>query len=622
MNPERVKRKLSAILSADVEGYSRLMGDDEVATVHTLEAYRKVFADVIEQHRGRVVDSPGDNLLAEFGSVVDAVQCAVEVQQILKAKNAELPENRRMRFRIGINLGDVIQEEDRIYGDGVNIAARIEGLAEAGGICVSGSAYEQIENKLALEYQYFGEHAVKNIAKPIKVYKVPMEPGVSKKKSGSKGWKKLAIAAAAVLILVGGALAVWQFYFRPPPVEVVKESEMAFPLPNKPSIAVLPFVNVSGDPGQEYIADGITEQIITTLARNPYLFVIASNSTFTYKGKPVKVQQVSRELGVRYVVEGSVQKSGDRVRITVQLIDATTGEHLWAKTYDRNLKDIFALQDEITIRILGAIGEKLLGGGPSQIKGTDNVEAYLKWLKAITLNARNQATHRLARQMFEEVVSLDPAFAGGYIGLGWSIIAAVQNGWSNSPKRDLKRAFNLAQKTIGLDQSLATPHLLLGWIYLTTGKNEKAIAEAQRAVALVPNDLFAIGSLGNFLAWADRPEEAISVLTRAYRLCPFNAEWMPVFMGNAYYVAGRYEEALSYFKKLQGMNPDNLWAYMTPASIYGQLGRDKEAHVAAKDILRIDPSFSVKHWEKWPGCKNRDKWNQWLDGIRKAGLPE
>ncbi len=621
MNTERVKRKLSAIFSADVEGYSRLMGDDEVATVRTLEDYRKVFTDLIEQHRGRVVDSPGDNLLAEFASVVDAVQCAVEVQQLLKAKNAELPENRRMRFRIGVNLGDVIQEGERIYGDGVNIAARIEGLAEGGGICVSGSAYEQIENKLALGYEYFGEHTVKNIAKPIRVYKVPMEPGVSKKKAGSKGWKKVAFVAAAVLILGAGALALWHFYLRPPPVEVVTEAEMAFPLPDKPSIAVLPFGNVSSDPEQEYLADGITKQIITTLARNPQLFVIASNSTFTYKGKPVKVQQVSRELGVRYVVEGSVQKSGDKIRITVQLIDATTGEHLWAKTYDRDLKELFALQDEITMKILGAISAKLLGWGIDQtrVKHTNNVEAFLKVTKAITLLVTNEANNRLARRLFEESIALDPKFALAYTTLGYTYFAAVLNGWSQSPGKDLKKAFELAQKSITLDQYLFDPHGLLGWLYLLTGKHEKAIAEGRQAIALAPNNFFAHDNLGAFLTWSDRPEEAILVLKKALRISPFPTEWQLKNLADAYFMAGRYEEALAYFKKVEEKNPDNLFAYLTPAAIYGHLGREEEARAAAKELLKLDPKFSVKNWEKWP-CKNREKWNQWIDGLRKAGL--
>jgi len=622
MNTEDFKRKLTAIFSADVEGYSRLMGDDEIATVQTLTSYKETMRKVIRHYRGRVVDSTGDNLLAEFVSVVDAVQCAVEVQQIIKGKNEDLSENRRMLFRIGINLGDVIEEDDRIFGDGVNIAARVESLSEGGGVCISGSAFEQIENKLALGYQYMGEHAVKNIVKPIKVYKVPMGPVEVKKKIVVRGLRKVAIAAAVILILAGAAGIIWHFYFRPPPVEVVTEAEMAFPLPDKPSIAVLPFANVSGDPEQEYIADGITEQIITTLARNPNLFVIASNSTFTYKGKPVKVQQVSRDLGIRYVVEGSVQRSGEKIRITAQLVDATTGKHMWAKTYDRDLKDIFALQDDIAMKILRAIGDKLLQR-ETRIKGTNNVDAYLKWLKAASMSGRNETKNRLARQMLEEAISLDPEFPSAYVQLGFNYYERVQNGWSKSPGKDLKKAFELAQKSIELDQSLAIPHMLLGWIYFVKGNHVKAIAEAKRAVALVPNNLFAIGSLGNFLAWADRPEDAISVLKKVTRRSPWPTQWQLVFLGNAYYIAGRYEEALAYFKKLQEMNPDNIWAYITPASIYGQLGREKEANATAKELLGLDPNFSVKHWEKMGAwSKKRETWDQWIDGLRKAGLPE
>jgi len=301
MVPERLKRKLSAILSADVEGYSRLMAEDEAATVRTLNSYRATMTSLIEDHRGRVVDSPGDNLLAEFISVVDAVQCAVEIQQVLKAKNAELPENRRMAFRIGINLGDVIEEGDRIYGDGINIAARIEGLAEGGGICISGSAYEQIENKLALGYEDLGEHRVKNIAKPIRVYRVPMEPRVSRgKEAGMRRWQKTTLAALAVLIIGTGAITVWNYLLRPsppPPVEVASVEKKPFPVPKKPSIAVMPFENLSGNPELEYMADGISENIIATISKIPEMIVSARNSTFAYKGKRVKVQQVAVRTG-------------------------------------------------------------------------------------------------------------------------------------------------------------------------------------------------------------------------------------------------------------------------------------------------------------------------------------
>ena len=316
MSAEPFKRKLSAILSADVKGYSRLMGEDEAGTVKTLTAYRKIMGELIRQHRGRVVDSPGDNILAEFGSVVDAVHCAVAAQNEIKARNTELPENRRMEFRIGVNLGDVIEEEGRIYGDGVNIAARLEALADPGGICISKTAFDHIESKLPLGYQFLGEQTVKNIAKPVGAYKVLMEPRVlpAEDKKTSKPVrfrqrKPILAAAVAVLVVVIG-VAVWNVYWRAPKIEPASKDKMAFPLPDKPSIAVLPFVNMSDDKSQEYFSDGLTEEIITALSKTPKLFVIARNSSFVYKGKPVNVQQVSRELGVKYVLEGSVRRSG------------------------------------------------------------------------------------------------------------------------------------------------------------------------------------------------------------------------------------------------------------------------------------------------------------------------
>jgi TolB-like protein/class 3 adenylate cyclase len=334
------KRKLTSIFSADVAGYSRLMGEDEAETVKTVTAYREIMADLINQHRGRVVDSPGDNLLAEFTSVVDAVQCAVAVQKELQARNAELPKDRRMEFRIGINLGDVIEEGKRIYGDGVNVGARLEALADPGGICISRTAFDQIETKLPLGYEYLGEQTVKNIGRPVGAYRVLMEPRVTAAgaRVEEKAWpvrRKAILAGAIAALVVAIAAAIWNVYLRPaPPVGVASLEKMAHPLPDKPSIAVLPFVNMSDDPQQEYFSDGITEEIITSLTKIPEVFVIARNSTFTYKGKPVKVQQVSEDLGVRYVLEGSVRKAGDRIRIIAQLADAIKGHQLWAERYE------------------------------------------------------------------------------------------------------------------------------------------------------------------------------------------------------------------------------------------------------------------------------------------------
>jgi TolB-like protein/class 3 adenylate cyclase len=372
MTTQEVRRKLTAILNADVKGYSRLMGKDEVGTIQTLNTYKEVMAGLIQHHHGRVVDAPGDNVLAEFASVVDAVQCAVEIQKELKVRNDKLPLNRRMEFRIGINLGDVIEEEGRIYGDGVNIAARMESLAEGGGIRISGIVYDQVKNKLTLRYEFVGKQTVKNIAEPVRVYRVLMEhetsvSAVSRwKRMGLNYWKRIHPVFKVLIALVAAANVLWQFYphLRPsrPPVEGVSKEKMALSLPDKPSIAVLPFVNMSGDSKQEFFSDGITEDIITALSKVPMLFVIARNSTFTYKGKPMKVKQISEELGVQYVLEGSVQMSANRVRITAQLIDALKGHHIWAERYDRDLKDIFALQDEVTRNILTAMQVKITEG--------------------------------------------------------------------------------------------------------------------------------------------------------------------------------------------------------------------------------------------------------------------
>jgi TolB-like protein/class 3 adenylate cyclase len=347
MTEQGFKRKLAAILSADVKDYSRMMRDDEDSTIRMLTNYRSAISNLIQKFRGHVVDAIGDNMLAKFASVVDAVNCAVEIQRELAERNAELPDERKMDFRIGVNLGDVVEEEGRIYGDGVNIAARMEGLAEAGGVCISGSVHDSVESKLGLEYEFLGEKEVKNIDKPVRAYRVLTFPGaaahrvVQAKVAVGKKWRKLAIVAAGVLVVVVAAAALWNRYFRYPAVGKASVENMAYPLPEKPSIAVLPFANMSDDPGKEYLSDGITEQIITSLSKIPRLFVISRTSTFTYKDKPVKVQQVAEELGIRYVLEGSVQQSGAKIRITAQLIDALTGRHIWAKRYERNYKDLW-----------------------------------------------------------------------------------------------------------------------------------------------------------------------------------------------------------------------------------------------------------------------------------------
>ncbi len=468
MTTKDFKRKLSAIFSADVAGYSRLMGEDEAATVEAITTYREIMGGLIRQHRGRVVDSPGDNILAEFASVVDAVQCAVAVQKEFQARNAELPENRRMEFRIGINLGDVIEEEDRIYGDGVNIAARLESLADPGGICVSKTAFDHIETKLPLGYEYLGEQDVKNISKAVGAYRVLMDPRVTvageveKGKVVPVGRRKAVLAGGVALALVVIAALIWNYYFRPPPMEVASVEKMAFPLPEKPSIAVLPFSNLSGDPTQDYIADGISENIISALSKVSEMFVIASNSTFTYKGKPVKVQQVSEELGVRYVLEGSAQKIGNRVRITAQLIDATTGHHLWSEKYDRDLKDLFALQDEITHKIIVELQVKLTEGEQARVshKSTTNLEAWSYAVRGLKLFERvSKENNAKAMELLERAVELDPGYVWAWVRLAWTHLVASR--YSQSPSESFKKAVQIAQKTLALDDSDSDVHALL-----------------------------------------------------------------------------------------------------------------------------------------------------------------
>jgi adenylate cyclase len=628
MAAQDFRRKLTAILSADVKGYSRLMGEDEEATVRTITAHRNVVTAVIQKYRGRVVDSPGDNILAEFASVVDAVQSAVEIQEVVRAKNAELPEDRRMEFRIGINLGDVIQEGERIYGDGVNIAARLEGLADAGGICISGSAYEQIENKLALGYEYMGEHTVKNIVKPVRVYKVPTAPGTLKKvtdeRRPTRRWQRPALAAVIVLLVAAGAVAIWKFY-RPstPPTETASVKRMAFPLPDKPSIAVLPFNNLSGDPGQEYFSDGLTEEIISALSSVPKLFVIARNSTFTYKGKPVKVQQVSEELGVRYVLEGSVRKAGDKIRITAQLVDALDGHHLWAKHYDRKMSDIFAVQDEISKEIITAMQVKLTEGEEvrAAAKGTSNLEAYLKYLQANELLYRiNPESNALAKQLAEEAIALDPRYASAYCALGRSHSQAVWVGTSKSPKESMGKAIELMQKAIALDDTFAEAHASLGFLYSMTRQHDKAIAEGEKAVALSPNSADSHFRLGKILTFAGRLAESIPEYKIAIRLNPIPPGYYSWSLGLSYALTGRYDEAITWCEKAVRQEPNDLLARIMMTVVYSFSGRDEEARAEAAEVLRIQPKFSLKKFEQQLTYKKEVERERFLGALRKAGL--
>jgi adenylate cyclase len=621
MAQEGFKRKLTAILSADVEGYSRLMGEDEEATVRTITAYREVMSTLIQQHSGKVVDSPGDNLLAEFASVVDAVQCAVAVQKEISARNTELPENRKMRFRIGINLGDVIQEEDRIYGDGVNIAARLEGLAEPGGICISKTAFDHIESKLPYGYDFIGDQTVKNISKPVGAYRVLMDPRVTI--AGKPKEKKLSpvrrlpiFVGVVVVLLLAVAVGIWQFYMRRPSVEPASVEKMAYQLPDNPSIAVLPFNNLSGDPEQEYFSDGLTDEIIATLSKVPKLFVIARNSTFTYKGKPVKVQQVSEELGVRYVLEGSVRKGGDKIRITVQLIDALSGHHLWAEQYDRNLDDIFAVQDEITKKIITALQVKLTEGEQvrAAAKGTNNLEAYLKCLQANEyLNRGNIQRNALAKQLAKEAIALDSEYAWAYYVLARTHQNDMWHGTTKSPKESLAKAMELLQKAIVLDNTFAEAHSELGFLFSIEKQHDKALALGKKAVALNPNSADSHLRLGKIFIFTDRWEESIPEYKTAIRLNPIPPVLYFWSLGLSYGATGQYEEAITWCEKAVRQEPDSFFAHLMMTAVYSWSGRDEDARAEAAEVLRINPQFSLEKFEKKAG-------KSLVSALRKAGL--
>jgi adenylate cyclase len=629
MTTQEVKRKLAAILSADAKGYSRLLGEDELGTIQALNAHKEVMANLIHQHRGRVVDAPGDNLLAEFGSVVDAVECAVGIQKESRIRNAELPENRRMEFRIGVNLGDVVEEKDKLFGDGVNIAARLEGLAEAGGVCISGTAFDQVRNKLNLGYEFRGEQTVKNIAEPVRVYKVLTEPEaagnvIGERKARRAQWHWAVIGFVVAIIIVLAAAVIWKHYpSSTPKLGVASKEKMVLPLPDKPSIAVLPFTNVSKDPKQEFLSDGITEDIITALSQIPTLFVIASQSTFTYKGKHVKIQQVGEDLGVRYVLEGSVQRSGDTLRVTAQLIDATTGHHLWSERYDQEMKGIFALQDDITMKVISALQVKLMEGEHARLlsKGTKNLQAYLKFLQAreIFFSVTKEGNVQ-ARRLLEETIALDPQFAPAYVVLGWITYIDVAVGLSKSPSESYKQAFELAKKAVAMDDSFTGGHTLLGFLYVVMGRQyDKGIAECERAIALAPNSAAAHIWMGQVLMFAGRHEEAVQHSEQALRLDPISPGFYYRILGLAYFFAGRYEEAIAAHKKSLNRAPNDILTHIALTTAYSWAGRLDEARAQAAEVLRINPNYSVEERKLGP-YKNQADLEHYVEGLRKAGL--
>jgi adenylate cyclase len=634
MTEKDYKRKLTAILSADVAGYSRLMGDDEAATVKTLEDYKQVMFSLINQHRGRVIDSPGDNILAELSSVVDAVQCAVSVQKEFQARKEELSENRRMQFRIGVNLGDVIEEEDRIYGDGVNIAARLEALADPGGICVSGTAYDQIGKKLPFGYKYLGEQKVKNIEKPVRVYRVLTDPESAGKVIGEKRFlgrisRRVAIASIIILVIIAAGLLSWIVYLRQSKkVEAADPEKMAFPLPDKPSIAVLPFDNLSDDPGQDYFSDGLTEEIISGLSMIPDLFVIARNSSFIYKNKPVKVQQVSEELGVRYVLEGSVRREGDRVRITAQLIDAIKGHHIWSGRYDREVNDIFALQEDIMRNIILEMQVKLTEGEQARLWAQKNqgkslnLEAFEKGLQAAWYFKKwTPEGIAMARKLSEESIKIEPN-SEAYALLAHTYMQDLQMGSSESPRKSIALAEEFAKKTLQLDNSLPHARTTLAMIFLYKQQHDEAIAETKKALDLYPKIADTNYFMGYFLHVAGRNEEAIPFFKKAIRLNPYPPSFYYVFLGGAYNVLGRYDGAVTEFKKALKRQPDDFWAHIYLVCSYCWQDRLDEARAEVQKALGINPQYSIRVLTGMWVYKDKELMKTIAECLRKAGIPE
>lgn len=628
MATQNFKRKLAAILHADVKGYSRLIGEDEEATVSTLTTYMEVMRVLIVKHQGHVVSGAGDSLLAEFSSVVDAVRCAVKIQNDLKAENAELPEDRQVVFRIGINLGDVIEKDGDLLGDGVNIAARVEALADGGGICITRSAYDQVKKKLNLGYEYLGAHQVKNITEPVRVYKVLPAPEyagqlIGEPKTPKLPSKKSSIAIFAILALVV-ATAIWYFYPRSPETEPASIEKMAYPLPEKPSIAVLPFNNMSGDPDQEYFSDGITEHIITSLSKVPYIFVIARTSTFAYKDQAIKINQIAEELGVRYVLEGSVQRSKDQVRITAQLIDATTGHHLWADSYDRKLDDLFSIQDDIAMQIMAALQVKISAAklGKSFSTKTTNLKAYEKYIESFEhLMSRTKSGTLQARKLAREAITLDPEYGAPYVVLAFSHTNDVWYYRTKSREKSLQTAEQLIQKAIDLSGHDSFIHQVLGVIYVLRRDYDKAIDECQKSIELSPNSAESYFFYGLALRYAGRFNEAVPNFQKAIRLNPVKPLNYLNNLAWAYTFLEQYEQAILLWNGTLERNPDYLFSYLGLTLAYQLSGNEVKAREAAAEVIRIKPGLTISKMEKGPATKNVDR-KRMFEELRKAGIPE
>jgi adenylate cyclase len=582
-----LERRLAAILAADVVGYSRLMSQDEAGTLERLKSLRRQLVQPrITAHKGRIVKLMGDGLLAEFPSVVEAVQCAVDVQRGMTARESEIADEQRIRLRIGVNLGDIIVEGSDIYGDGVNVAARLEGLAEPGGICISGKVCEEVRSKLSTAFEDLGEQEVKNIPQPVRVYR----------------WTDVAVDPVSSPAIAKGAP----------------------PLPDKPSIAVLPFTNMSGDPDQEYFSDGITEDIITDISKVSGFFVIARNSSFAYKGQNPNVLRVCRELGVHYVLEGSVRKSGQRVRINAQMIDGSTGGHVWAERYDRKLEDIFAVQDEVTHAIIDALMVEL--GDEERVRregrGKVNPEAYDCLLRAREcLNQMSAKSLMDSRIMLMRAIELDPKLAAAYATLSIVYCAEFLNKWNNPGPNHLEQALEFARQACETDKNEPRAYYALAHCQIWLRHLDDAERAAQRALELDSNFAGGFAALGLVRDYSGRHEDAVGLFERALRLDPQYGMALQ-YLGRSQFALERYEEAERTFTRRLIRSPRSDMTRAFLASLYGHTGRVQDAHRLWQEVMEINPHFSVDHIRRVLPFRDPSWFDRYVAGLSKAGLEE
>jgi adenylate cyclase len=623
-----IQRRLAAILAADVVGYSRMMEQDEAGTLAKLKSrLTEVIEPLVTRHQGRVFKSTGDGVLAEFGSAVNAVQCAVDIQERLAAANSTLPDENPIVLRIGVNLGDVMVEGNDLFGDGVNIAARLEGLAEPGRILISGTAYDHVRNKVKVAFEDLGSQTVKNMAEPVRTYRVQLGQGSEMTRSGDKralrttGMGSVTLVALT-LIAIGGLI--WWFS---PLLHAMREVPIVSTEP-RPSVAVLPFSNLSGDQKQDYFSDGLSEDILTALARFPELIVIARQSSFTFKGKSVGIAEIGRSLGARYVLEGSVQKSGDRVRVTAQLIEAANGSHLWAERFDRPLTDMFAVQDEIAEKIVAilvaSVERKSLE--ETRRKAPQNVGAYDLYLQGRELfKSRLRSDDIQAGVLLERALALDPNFAPAYAEL-----ASVQSGLislaipSEREFREerLAKGFTLARRALSLDPTLPAAHRVIAQLYSLKHDYQQAEASARKAIELNPGDAENYAALSNILSRAGRSAEAVEMMHREFALDPFHRPLYDMFMGRAYVYSGEYAKGIPYLRTCIDREPEFRTCPTYLAAAEAQLGNLEEARKALTLRQRIRPLASVRDYRAESETMEGPELNRLLDGLRMAGLPE